>query len=126
MKWLPVASRHYICSKCDLTLRCSRTEFWARYARWLEPRDAAAADEAVRRAAEVHCKRRPEALLLAARHAERRGRAAAARSAYERVLKSPGGIAIGSLAVTVACANFERRQARWPPPGSFCYSHQMN
>ncbi len=87
-------------------------EFWARYARWLEPREPGGADDAVRRAADVHCKRRPEAALLAARSAERRGRAAAARAYYEHVLKSPGGLAVGSLAATVACANFERRQAR--------------
>ncbi|KAK9840998.1 hypothetical protein WJX81_004975 [Elliptochloris bilobata] len=95
--------------RCLVSCACY-IELWARYARWLEPRDAAAADEAVRRAAEVHCKRRPEAVLLAARHSERRGKATAARTAYERVLKSPGGIAVGSLAATVASANFERRQ----------------
>ncbi|EIE26590.1 hypothetical protein COCSUDRAFT_59113 [Coccomyxa subellipsoidea C-169] len=82
-------------------------DFWARYIRFLEPREPEAAKDAMLRAQGIHCKAQPEMQLLAARFLERHGDIAAARAAYELVLSK---LAPGLVSAVLACANFERRQ----------------
>ncbi len=86
---------------------CVCADFWARYIRFLEPREPEAAKNAMLRAQGIHCKVQPEMQLLAARFLERHGDIAAARAAYELVLSK---LAPGLVSAVLACANFERRQ----------------
>ena len=86
---------------------CVCTDFWARYIRFLEPREPEAAKDAMLRAQGIHCKAQPEMQLLAARFLERHGDIGAARAAYELVLSK---LAPGLVSAVLACANFERRQ----------------
>lgn len=83
---------------CGLPTLCRAAEFWQRYVRWLEANSPEAAEGALQRAVLLHCKRRAELLLFAARFYERHGMAAAARSTYEQLLGhvAPGLVEVGS------------------------------
>ncbi len=77
---------------------------------WLETHGKTAeADAALQRATTLFCKQRPEAWLLAAKQAERRGQPAQARAHYAHVLAQ---LAPQLLTAVAAFANFERRQVR--------------
>jgi hypothetical protein len=65
------------------------------------------ASRALNRAQQIHCKRRPEIFLFAARYLEATGNPTAARQALAEVLDN---LAPGSIEATIAKANFERRQ----------------
>lgn len=82
-------------------------EFWARYIRFLEPKNLSAAQHAMQRAQGTHCKSQPEMQLLAARFHERHRDIVAARVAYQVLLER---LAPGLVGGVLACANFERRQ----------------
>lgn len=72
---------------------CVPAEFWQRYVLWCEANQPEAAAAAVlARATAVHCKRRPDLAVFAARFHEAAGDADAARAAYRRVLSelAPG------------------------------------
>jgi pre-mRNA-processing factor 39 len=82
--------------------------FWERYVRYLEAQGSVeAASNALARAYNIHCKRRPEIYLFAARFNEAHQNVEAARTAYDEVLQR---LAPGSLEAAIGKANFERRQ----------------
>lgn len=60
-------------------------DFWARYVRFLEGQDAAAAERALKRATGLFCQQRPEMHLFAAQFQERHGDDAAARASLQLV-----------------------------------------
>ncbi|KAF6259683.1 hypothetical protein COO60DRAFT_1700740 [Scenedesmus sp. NREL 46B-D3] len=72
----------------------SYPEFWQRYVLWCEVNQPEAAAAVLARAAAVHCKRRPDLAVFAARFHEAHGDADAAREAYRRVL---GDVAPGLI-----------------------------
>jgi hypothetical protein len=73
-------------------------EFWQRYVLWCEANQPEAAAAVLARAAAVHCKRRPDLAVFAARYYEAHGDAVAARATYRRVLDelSPGLLEVSS------------------------------
>ncbi|WIA42897.1 hypothetical protein OEZ86_008812 [Tetradesmus obliquus] len=87
----------------------SYPEFWQRYVLWCEANQPEAAAAVLARATAVHCKRRPDLAVFAARFHEAAGDADAARAAYRRVLSE---LAPGLLEVVLAAANFERRMGQ--------------
>jgi hypothetical protein len=68
---------------------------------WCEANQPEAAAAVLTRAAAVHCKRRPDLAVFAARFYEAHGDADAARAAYKRVLSdlAPGLLEVGKFSV---------------------------
>lgn len=84
--------------------------FWERYIRYLEETEGLeSASRALTRAQGIHCKRRPEIFLFAARYYEAHGDLDGARQAFTQILQQ---LSPGSIEATIAKANFERRQVR--------------
>ena len=78
-----------------------------RYVRWQEASSNAAAQVALERATSVHCKRRPEIQLFAARFHERHGNTELSRALFKLVTDR---LSPGLISGAVQHANFERRQ----------------
>jgi hypothetical protein len=78
---------------------CCCAEFWQRYVLWCEANQPEAAAAVLARAASVHCKRRPDLAVFAARFHEAHGNADAARVAYKRALSdlAPGLLEVRRL-----------------------------
>lgn len=91
-------SQHELCLIADL---------WMRYVRWQEASSQAAAQVALERATSVHCKRRPEIQLFAARFHERQGNIEVSRALFKLVTER---LSPGLISGAVQHANFEQRQ----------------
>jgi chorismate-pyruvate lyase len=106
----PEAAAAVLCASCHIEPLCVvytpllllllllRAEFWQRYVLWCEANQPEAAAAVLARAAAVHCKRRPDLAVFAARFHEAHGDADAARAAYKRVLSdlAPGLLEVRS------------------------------
>lgn len=98
LEWAGVActAAHPAAATAAATL-CA--EFWQRYVLWCEANQPEAAAAVLARAASVHCKRRPDFCVFAARFYEAHGDAAAARQMYQRVLAdvAPGLLEVSAV-----------------------------